>query len=87
MNKGTTWCVSIVPCLMKCFEKEKNYFQWIGKTYFMQRPAKTPLSHIFMYMLDSPYQYDITCQYNSNVLTLVAVTYHVAGLFDVSEVC
>ena len=27
-----------------------------------------------------------TCQYNSNVLTLVAATYYVAGLFDVSEV-
>ena len=38
-------------------------------------------------MIDSPYQYDITCQYNSNVLTLVAITYYVAGLFDVSEVC
>ena len=27
-----------------------------------------------------------TCQYNSNVLTLVAVTCNVAGLFDVREV-
>ena len=27
-----------------------------------------------------------TCQYNSNVLTLVAVTCYVAGLFDISEV-
>ena len=27
-----------------------------------------------------------TCQYNSNVLTLVDVTCYVAGLFDISEV-
>ena len=34
----------------------------------------------------APKKYDITCQYNSNVLTLVAVTYYVVGLFDVIEV-
>ena len=28
-----------------------------------------------------------TCQYNSNVLTLVAVTCNVAGLIDFSEDC
>ena len=53
--------------------------------------ANEPKPHLanMHVMIGSSYILHIseTCQYNSNVLTLVATTYYVVGLFDVSEVC
>ena len=49
--------------------------------------AKEPKSYLTKYACNDRIHLFVhsseTCQYNSNVLTLVAATYYVAGLFDV----
>ena len=51
-----------------------------SRAYLQHQIACNDRIHLFLHSSE-------TCQYNSNVLTLVAGTYYVAGLFDVSEVC
>ena len=47
---------------------------------YLAKYACSDRIHLFLHSSE-------TFQYNSNVLTLVAVTCNVAGLIDVSEVC